>query len=84
MDEAGGRPKSRQVVVEHLFIRNKNVSLLTLIPLRSPQPACRQPARRLFVRAKAGDGTRTRDSLLGRQVRAESPLASYESALLAG
>ena len=32
---------------------------------------------------RAGDGTRTRDSLLGRQVAAISPLASYKMALQA-
>jgi hypothetical protein len=33
------------------------------------------------VRRRAGDGTRTRDSLLGRQIVAASPLARYKVSL---
>jgi len=42
-----------------------------------------RPIERDGQRRRAGDGTRTRDSLLGRQDPAESPPASYEPAFLA-
>src|SRR5712692_4156430 len=77
--EAGGYPKTRQVSVGRLLRYKKTaVSIGHHCSLAIKRPV------KLFesdgLRSGAGDGARTRDSLLGRQVGARSPLASYEAA----
>src|SRR5260370_23892908 len=65
----------------HAFLRIKTSP--PCLPKRCPVVARRLLAglQRDDVQVGAGDGTRTRDSLLGRQAVALSPLACYTSAL---
>jgi hypothetical protein len=81
--EAGVCQKRRQVFVEHLLTQKK-----TAISKCSHRLlALKEPAKRVEnngLEEKAGDEIRTRDSLLGRQVRTKTPLACHEPALLAG
>jgi hypothetical protein len=77
--EAGGYQKTRQVSVGRLVTQKKTAI--------SSDHHCPLPIKWLVKdfekggsESGAGDGTRTRDSLLGRQVAARSPLASYEMA----
>jgi hypothetical protein len=72
--------KRRQVSVERLLRQKKTVASLC--------PHCSLPTKRPVKPFEgdgsyggAGDGTRTRDSLLGRQIVAKSPLACVRLAL---
>jgi hypothetical protein len=72
--------KTRQVSVEHP-LREKKTAV-------SPAHHCSLPIKRPVKhfesdgsKRRAGDGARTRDSLLGRQGFAKSPLARYRLAV---
>ncbi len=77
--EAGACQKTRQVFVGDLLINTKTVVSLCLhcSPLVS-QPVTRVESDGLV--GKAGDGTRTRDSLLGRLYDTGTRPASFRSA----
>ena len=75
--EAGTCQKRRQVSVEHLLRQKKTaVSICHHCSLPIRRPVKHFESDGLVKRA--GDGTRTRDSLLGRQMVAGSPPASYK------
>ena len=77
--EAGTCQKRRQVSVEHL-VRQKRTALLQYfhcsLLLKRPLVGLEQDCRDMG----AGDGARTRDSLLGRQGVTKSTLVCYEVA----
>src|SRR5712692_3969361 len=78
--EAGGYPKTRQVSVGRLLRHKKTaVSIGHHCSLAIKRPV------KLFesdgLRSGAGDGARTRDSLLGRQSVTGSPLVCSQLAL---
>ncbi len=79
-DEAGVCQKMRQVSVGHGLIGKRIASLSHLYCLLFvKQPVRRE--KRDDGGSGAGDGTRTRDSLLGRQIVAKSPLTCFRLAL---
>ncbi len=72
--------KARQVFVERLLIKKKTVMPIAhhcSLPMKRPVKHCEDNG---FSR-RAGDGARTRDSLLGRQIVTGSPPAYHEVAL---
>jgi hypothetical protein len=78
--KAGCRPKTRQDVAARFFVPNKTASCFPYQRLVA--------ARRLVIGLHrdglyvgAGDGARTRDSLLGRQELTRTTLACYKMAL---
>src|SRR5579885_2171989 len=76
---AGCRPKTRQDVAVRLFTQHKTAFCFPyqrLVATRRLVIGLQRDG--LFKRA--GDGTRTRDSLLGRQSRIKSPLAYHKLA----
>jgi hypothetical protein len=81
--EAGCAPFSGQDVVGEILPKNIIVSLLTFFTARLVSTGCSSACKKTRESKKAGDGTRTRDSLLGRQSPARSPLASSKTALQA-
>src|SRR5260221_656507 len=77
---AGGCQKRRQVSVEHLLRQKKTAVSIChhcSLPIKRPVKHFEGDG----LRKRAGDGTRTRDSLLGRQVVILSPLVWFTSAL---
>src|SRR6266581_2754940 len=69
----------RQIVAGRVFAHNKTACSGLHHCLLVFKQRMKHSQRDGFVLG-AGDGTRTRDSLLGRQVGTQSPLASYKLA----